>query len=263
MPFFMHEGVKLHYEVEGAGFPLILHTGGGGDGSMWRDGGYVAGLHGFQYILFDHRGHGRSEKPRDPGGYGIEHFAGDVVALLDELSIERAAYWGYSFGADVGYVVATTAPERIAALIIQGSTAESDCDSPEEQQWRETFTRRVLSEGMGYLVQSFESEGQAMSPWFRKHMLDTDVEAFAYPMQALDSWHGPHALLPAVRCPALMLNGELEDPTGAAPRSASQMANARSVTFPGLDHITAYEHSELVLAEVIPFLNSLHLSAHA
>jgi pimeloyl-ACP methyl ester carboxylesterase len=69
---------------------------------MWRDGGYVQGLAGFQRILFDHRGHGRSDTPETLEDYRMERYVGDVVALLDALDISQAAFWGYSDGAQVG-----------------------------------------------------------------------------------------------------------------------------------------------------------------
>ena len=110
MPFITNTGVKLYYEIEGQGSPIILHTGGGGDGSMWRDGGYVRGLAGFQCVLFDHRGHGRSDKPTQLEDYAMERYVADVVCLLDSLALERAAFGGYSDGAMVGYALAATHP---------------------------------------------------------------------------------------------------------------------------------------------------------
>lgn len=45
MPFFVSsDEVKLYYETIGKGPPLVLQTGGAGDGSMWRDAGYVEDL---------------------------------------------------------------------------------------------------------------------------------------------------------------------------------------------------------------------------
>ena len=42
MPFVERDGVRIHYRDEGAGLPLVLHTGGAGDGTMWDGAGYTA-----------------------------------------------------------------------------------------------------------------------------------------------------------------------------------------------------------------------------
>jgi pimeloyl-ACP methyl ester carboxylesterase len=70
-------------------------------------------------------------------------------------------------------------------------------------------------------------------------------------------WQSPWRLLRQMRCPALPLVGEREDPAGNTARAAALMPNARCVTLPELDHITAYERSDLALAHAVPFLRSL------
>ncbi|MDP8911750.1 MAG: alpha/beta hydrolase, partial [Actinomycetota bacterium] len=64
MSTFVRAGVRLAYDVAGAGFPVILHTGAGGDSRMWRHAGYVDALRDFRGVLSDHRGHGESARPR-------------------------------------------------------------------------------------------------------------------------------------------------------------------------------------------------------
>lgn len=67
MPYANNQGIWIYYEVIGRGFPVALHTSAGGDRRMWQEAGYISGLSGFQYILLDHRGHGKSDKPHGPG----------------------------------------------------------------------------------------------------------------------------------------------------------------------------------------------------
>lgn len=259
MPYVTNGGAKLYYEVEGQGFPIFLHTGGGGDGSMWRDGGYVDGLDGYQRILFDHRGHGRSDKPTTLGAYQIDHHISDVIAVLDALDLPRVVFWGYSGGASVGYALAASHPQRLAAFIASGAIDEPDASTTDALAERQALASGVRSEGMAYLVRAFEAEGEPMTPWFRKQMLDTDSEVFARQIIALGEWSGPWPLLQRITCPTLMLVGEREDPDGYTPRAAAQAPNARCVTFPELDHISAYERSDLALAQALPFLRALHL----
>lgn len=59
------DGTRLHYAVEGDGPSLVLHLGAGCDSELWRAAGYLEPLaKTYRCILFDHRGHGRSDRPR-------------------------------------------------------------------------------------------------------------------------------------------------------------------------------------------------------
>jgi len=112
------DGARLHYAVEGDGPPLVLHLGAGCDSDLWRAAGYLEPLATtYRCVLFDHRGHGRSDRPRGADANQINRYVGDVVALLDQLGLERAAFWGYSNGGTVGLKVAQEHPTRINALM--------------------------------------------------------------------------------------------------------------------------------------------------
>jgi pimeloyl-ACP methyl ester carboxylesterase len=258
MPYVESEGVPIYYEVIGDGFPIVLQTGGGGDGTMWVEGGYVAGLDEFRCILLDHRGHGRSGRPLDPAAHRVEQYAADVLAVLDSLQIDRAAYWGYSAGATVGYALAATRPDRVAALIASGVIGSTDLDAPEERRDAELMADEARRRGLGTMIaEAGEEAGETYPPWFLAQMAATDDEMFALQLLAARAWHGPWSVLPRIKCPVLMLVGALEDPEGHNQRAASSMARARCATFPDLDHITAYVRSDLALAEAVPFLREI------
>ena len=104
MPFANNNGVKIYYEVEGQGPPLVLAHGISMGLNNWRRNGYTDALKkDFQLVLYDARGHGRSDKPHEPAAYGLLNMAEDVVAVLDDLGIGQAHYFGFSMGAKVGY----------------------------------------------------------------------------------------------------------------------------------------------------------------
>ena len=96
MPFVTSaDGVRLKYEVEGTGPPLVLQLGAGGDSGLWRAAGYLDLLSkSYRCILFDHRGHGESDRPRGIEAHHIDRYVGDVVALLDHLKIGTSAFLG-------------------------------------------------------------------------------------------------------------------------------------------------------------------------
>src|SRR2546425_5821038 len=94
---------------------------------MWRDAGYVDALSSVRRcVLLDHRGHGRSEQPPLAQAHTMERYAADVVDVLDDLAIERIAFWGYSQGGEIGLALAALHPSRIVALITTGVISSPD-----------------------------------------------------------------------------------------------------------------------------------------
>ncbi|MCJ7608517.1 alpha/beta hydrolase [Candidatus Bathyarchaeota archaeon] len=121
MPYVNNQGVKIHYEVEGHGPPLVLQHGLASSITRWRLFGYVKELSGdYGLILVDARGHGDSEKPHDPQAYSAELMTGDIVAVMDDLGIEKANYWGYSMGGKIGFELTRHHPSRFTSYIIGG-----------------------------------------------------------------------------------------------------------------------------------------------
>ncbi len=257
MPLIDSLGVKIHFTVDGDGFPIILHTGAGGDATMWQQAGYVAGLPGLRCILIDHRGHGKSDRPAGLENHAMDCYVRDIIALLDALHIERAAFWGYSSGCSVGYALAATRPERVAALIASGTIGARDYSEPEERAHVERRAAQVREHGLGDLIKGLEqTEATTFPAWFFRQMVETDREMFALELLGESMWRGPWSILHQIQCPVLMLAGELEDPEGNNRRAASVLRDAQSVTFQGLGHVGAYLRSELALCHARPFLRA-------
>jgi pimeloyl-ACP methyl ester carboxylesterase len=121
MPF-AGNGVRIYYEVEGSGPPLVLQHGFAGSLGIWRMDGYVDALkHAYQCVLIDARGHGRSDKPKSVSAYGLEPSYGDVLAVLNHAGIEQAHYWGYSMGGAIGLFAANTGHHGLLSIVIGGS----------------------------------------------------------------------------------------------------------------------------------------------
>jgi pimeloyl-ACP methyl ester carboxylesterase len=123
MPSFTTSGLELAYETHGTGEPILLIHGFASSGKVnWIDTGWVETLTGAGYmaITLDNRGHGQSAKPHDPELYYPTQMAGDALALLDHLGIERAGVIGYSMGARIAAFLAYDHPERVAAMVLGG-----------------------------------------------------------------------------------------------------------------------------------------------
>src|SRR5207237_7591090 len=83
------DGARIRYRLEGpAGAPfLVLSNSLGTNLDMWQPQ-VAASTKRFRVLRYDSRGHGLSEVT--PGPYSIDRLARDVVAMLDQLKIDRA-----------------------------------------------------------------------------------------------------------------------------------------------------------------------------
>ncbi len=91
-------GIRIHYEINGSGPPLLLISGLGQNSNVWAL--IVTLLHDtFTCITFDNRGSGRSAVP--PGPYTIDQMGDDAAALIDHLKIGPVSAVGWSLGGSV------------------------------------------------------------------------------------------------------------------------------------------------------------------
>lgn len=116
------DGVTFHYYDLGEGDPTIFLHGGGPGCTAWSDFGPVAPLFASdrRAILVDLLQYGRSDKCTITGPMWDFH-AAKMVALLDELGIERADFVCNSWGGTIALNLAAKYPERVRSLVITGS----------------------------------------------------------------------------------------------------------------------------------------------
>jgi pimeloyl-ACP methyl ester carboxylesterase len=259
MPYFHNGQVRLHYAIYGEGYPLLLHTGGAGDLDMWTQAGYLEGLNGYRCILFDHRGHGASDRPTGIENHRIECYVSDVLALMDHLSLERTAFWGYSDGARIGYALAASQPSRLSAVIGLGVTdTPPESVSVGESHWRLQLAELVAQQGMQSLLDLLiDQEGVMLPHWLVTNLRTTDATMFALNMAGWANWPGPWPLFLQITQPVLLVAGELEDVDRTNQVAAALMHNGRAAFLPGLGHVGAFLASEQVLTHVRPFLDDV------
>ncbi|MEC9343628.1 MAG: alpha/beta fold hydrolase, partial [Pseudomonadota bacterium] len=99
------ERLELAYLDEGEGRETVLLVHGFASTRTvnWVNTGWVRALReaGYRVVAFDNRGHGESTKFHDSADYSLERMAGDAMALLDHLGIDRTHVVGYSMGARI------------------------------------------------------------------------------------------------------------------------------------------------------------------
>ena len=144
MPTIKRDGVNIYFESFGNGKPAIVFL------HPWSTNRYIwanqvpAFAREHQCIVMDHRGHGMSDKPAS--GYAIGEMAADVVAVLDELGIDKAVLVGNSIGGMIAMQTNLDTPDRVIANLILSSGTNIGADTPPEvaqamqQDWKGVFS---------------------------------------------------------------------------------------------------------------------------
>jgi 3-oxoadipate enol-lactonase len=193
----------------------------------------------FRVLRYDQLGHGRSEVPSLP--YTVEQLGGELLALLDELGIERVSFCGLSLGGAVGMWLGAHAPERVERLVLAGTSAYF---GPRER-WLDRIAL-VQAEGIGPVAEA------AMARWFtpaftgsgpyREAHAATPAEGYIGCCDALAVWDFRSELI-AVAVPTLVVVGA-EDPATPPERAtaiAEGVPGARLVVVPDAAHLVNVE----------------------
>jgi pimeloyl-ACP methyl ester carboxylesterase len=181
---------------------------------------------GRRVIVFDNRGHGRSQKLYDPAQYTLDLMAADVVNLMDHLSIARADVMGYSLGARIATVMTLANPDRVRSLILGGigQYLVEDAGLP-----------GGLAEAME--AERIEDIDNSMLKIFRGFAESTrsDLKALAACVRGARKALDP-ALLSQIACPVLVCVGTRDDVAGDPAPLQPLFRNVRIVDIPGRDH---------------------------
>ncbi len=115
--------IQMHYQEAGAGDPLVLLMGWGGDHTAWAL--QVAAFSPeFRCVSLDNRGAGQTDQPDVP--YTIRMMADDTVALMDALGIDRGHVAGLSMGGMIAQEIAINYPARVRTLQLHATLARVD-----------------------------------------------------------------------------------------------------------------------------------------
>jgi pimeloyl-ACP methyl ester carboxylesterase len=250
MPYSVNQGVRIHYQIEGDGQPLVLQHGFTDSLESWYELGYVEGLKAdYRLILIDARGHGASDKPHEADAYERERNVADITTVLDDLEIPRAHYFGYSMGGRIGFAIARYAPERVHSLIIGGGSPYPYSQASPDRMLE------ALKQGAEAIPSIW---GVPVPPVVRARLVKNDVDALiACRTKTLQS-PGYAEILPTMTMPSLLFAGE-DDPIYPENKECTgAMPNVTFFSLPGLGHADSFFRSDLVLPRVTQFLASVN-----
>ena len=143
MPKVVVNGVGVSYTDEGQGDCLLFLHGLGISRKDWQPQIEYFGQN-FRVIAPDFRGHGDSDAP--DGDYNIPIHAADILALMDELSIESAHVVGLSMGGMVAFQLAVDAPSRLKSMVIvnSGPALPNDTFAAKKMLWTRVLLVRLF-----------------------------------------------------------------------------------------------------------------------
>lgn len=249
MSQFISDGLTLAYDDIGPreGRPVLLvHGFTSNRNENWRRLGWYGAFERkrIRCIALDCRGHGESAKPHDPAMYTRAKIAGDIIALLDHLGVERADLLGYSMGARLALAAALKSPERFPLLMLGGIGGLLFEPSPPINAMAEAMEADDPETISIPVLKSFRRFADAQGE---------DRLALAACNRAQD---GPleRGALAKLTMPTLLVNGADDALVGDPQDVVDTIPDARLVRVPGCDHFSVIGHA-LFKAAVFDFLD--------
>jgi pimeloyl-ACP methyl ester carboxylesterase len=241
-----NENAQIWYASYGSGPTLILLHGGLGNSRNW--GYQLPELleSGYQVIVLDSRGHGRSTRDERP--YSYELMGSDILAVMDALQIERAVLVGWSDGACTALILGDRHPSRVGGVVFFACNMDPSGTKPFEpslvidrclRRHRKDYSD--LSTTPNDFESFFESVGQ---------------------MQRTQPNYSAEDLA-RIHVPVVILHAEFDEfiRHEHAEYLAETIPHARLQFLAGVSHFAPVQRPELFTAAIVAFLREVDLVA--
>ncbi|WP_028935036.1 alpha/beta fold hydrolase [Pseudonocardia spinosispora] len=275
MPFFdTTDGTSLFYATAGAadGRCVVFAHAWGLNSGMWHYQVPAFLEAGLKCVLFDRRGHGRSDLPGQ--GYDLDRLADDLADLLIHLDARDVVLVGHSLGAaeTVRYLTRHGA-ERIAGIVLSAPTTpfelrtEDNPDGPiplasAEAMWA------LLRRDVGAFVEAvsgadyFGAEypiSATLGDWTRSQIVNTHPQVLVSTSRSRIT-SDQREEFAGITCPALVVHGDADrsapiDVTGR--KTHSLLPQSKLVIVPGAGHGVYLSDSDRYNKELLAFIDAL------
>jgi 3-oxoadipate enol-lactonase len=261
MPYTANESVRIYWDEQGQGDPILLIMGLGYTAHMWHRTRPCLAEH-FRTIAFDNRGVGRSDTPAGP--YQIALMASDAAGVLDAAEVQSAHVFGVSMGGMIAQEFALQNPTRVRSLIL-GCTAAGGPTAvraePEATQMLKARARMTPEEAaeaalpfiydVGTPLDRIEEDLAIRRPWFAR------PESYLAQLQGIFAWEG-YSRLPAISVPTLVIHGENDRlvPAGNGRLIANRIAGATLVLIPHASHLFFTDQPQIANDAILNFLKA-------
>jgi len=235
-------GVISARDSGGGGTPLVLVHAGWSDQSSWEG---VAGRLAGQYrvISYDARGYGESPPPGEPFTQ-----LGDLITVLDQLGVPRAALVGHSGGGGTAIGLALASPHRVSSLVLLAPGVPDYPWPPDDPYSTEFMALATAGDRAGLAELGLRTWAAAgADPGAR-----AQVEGAVAVMFSLGDFERPdppaYDHLAEITAPAVLVLGNREYPmvTRCAESIADRIPGCRRVMAPGADHLLPLRVPDLI-----------------
>ncbi len=248
------DGLRIAYDVSGAGEAVVLLHGGMHTRQHWHDAGYVERLKSdFKVIAIDIRGGGESDKPADPACYTTEKHCRDILAVAAACGLTRFTIWGYSYGANIGRYLAAQSPD-VNKFVMVGFPFGPGASGP---------FLRFIAYFRNHWLPLLQAQAdktldlQALSAKDQEDLQRGEIPIILAWLSANMDWETiePGDLL----CPTLWLTGSKDGDVMTSMKeyeAALAATKVRTQVLEGLNHGQEFTEVDQVLTVVLPFLRS-------
>jgi 3-oxoadipate enol-lactonase len=261
MPYTRSGRVRIYWEEEGQGDPLLMIMGLGFSLAMWQNLRPVMARH-FRCILYDNRGVGNSHIPLRP--FSMAAMAIDAGAVLDAAGVDSAHLIGMSMGGMIGQEFTLMHPGRVRKLVL-GCT---HCGGPHSVR-ADPEVYRALSP---FTFVSRERRIAAIVPFIYDASTPRDrierdlvvvrrqrphILGYLGQLAAVVAWRS-YERLPLIQHSTLVIHGESDRliPVANAQVLASRIPNSKLVILPAASHIFPTDQPERTRDALCQFLMS-------
>ena len=249
-------GIKMYYEIHGAGKPIVLLHGAFNTINMAFSQLIPELSKTRQVIAVELQGHGRTQDIDRP--FSFESMADDVAALLKFLKTDSADIFGYSMGGGVAQQIATRHPEVVRRLIITSSVYKYEGWTPETRAILPMLTPEMFEPTP--IKQEYDNLAPDPKHWkeFINKMKKFVTTSYDFGADKIK----------AIKSPTLIIIG---DGDGVLPEHAVDMYRLRGGSYmvdfgpihaaqlailPGSSHISVMMQTEWLVSMITPFLDT-------
>jgi pimeloyl-ACP methyl ester carboxylesterase len=262
--------VRLYYEEHGptdpdaSGSPLVLAYGIGGNADLW-DVNVKALAARHRVVLWEPRGHARSDSPADPARYSFRRWTLDLAAVLDHLRLRRAHVGGLSLGAGIATRFTLAFPRRVRSLLVTNSSSAAGLPlSVDNLVMRARSIQVTLNHGMDAMAEFAMASNPNVAARLALDPASKD-EFYAYyrrltpigyanALRALLAMDHITAELPRIRVPVLLIGGDRDPSLGPMRVMHRKIRGSRLVVLSPASHFANRDQPEAWNRAALDFL---------
>ena len=266
MPLANLNGIRLFYEINGSGYPLVFCHEFAGDYRSWDlQVGYFS--RSYNVITYCARGYPPSDVPDAVADYSQEQSVEDLKDLLVYLDVDKAHIVGLSMGGNVALNFALTYPEMVSSMVLAGTGTGSD--EPD------AFRKRVVEMSDGMRKRGMDSMAKYVYGPARVQLQEKSPKAFNLfqeqfmehsPIGSANTFEGVLSKRPPIfelgdrlkliEIPTLIMTGDEDDPCiNPSLFMKKNISSSGLIVFPKAGHAINLENPDLFNDSIDEFLN--------